>query len=89
MNPLFDLKAPKKPANLGVNSDLLIKCKSININLSATLEQALTEKLAKLKSEQWAENTKQISGDSLDILLTSINDNKANLVIIYQYVTRP
>ena len=62
MEPLFDLKAPKKPTNLRVNSDLLIKCKSMNINLSATLEQALTEKLAKLKSEQWAENNKQAIG---------------------------
>ena len=62
MEPLFDLKAPKKPTNLSVNSDLLIKCKSMNINLSATLEQALTEKLAKLKSEQWAENNKQAIG---------------------------
>jgi len=62
MEPLFDLKAAKKPTNLSVNSDLLIKCKSMNINLSATLEQALTEKLAKLKSEQWAENNKQAIG---------------------------
>lgn len=62
MEPLFDLKAPKKPTNLSVNSDLLIKCKSMNINLSATLEHALTEKLAKLKSEQWAENNKQALG---------------------------
>lgn len=51
MGPLFDVKAPKKPTNLSVNSDLLIKCKSMNINLSATLEQALSEKLAKLRSE--------------------------------------
>lgn len=58
MEPLFDLKAPKKPTNLSLNSDLLFKCKSMNINLSATLEQALTEKLAKLKSDKWAEDNK-------------------------------
>ncbi len=58
MEPLFDLKAPKKPTNLSLNSDLLLKCKSMNINLSATLEQALAEKLAKLKSEKWAEDNK-------------------------------
>jgi antitoxin CcdA len=63
MDPLFDLKAPKKPTNLSVNSDLLIKCKSMNINLSATLEHALTEKLAKLRSEQWAEDNKQAIRD--------------------------
>lgn len=59
MEPLFDVKALKKPTNLSVNSDLLNKCKSMNINLSATLEQALTEKLAKLRSEQWVEDNKQ------------------------------
>lgn len=58
MEPLFDQKAPKKPTNLSLNSDLLFKCKSMNINLSATLEQALTEKLAKLQSDKWVEENK-------------------------------
>ena len=58
MEPLFDLEAPKKPTNLSLNSDLLIKCKAMNINLSATLEQALTEKLAKTKGDKWAEENK-------------------------------
>ena len=58
MKSLFDLRAPKKPTNLSINSDLLSKCKSMNINLSATLERALTEKLAELKSEKWAEENK-------------------------------
>lgn len=57
MEPLFDRKAPKKPTNLSVNSDLLIKCKSMNINLSATLQQALSEQLAKLKSGQRTTST--------------------------------
>ena len=54
MEPLFDLNAPKKPTNLTLNSDLLKKCKALNINLSATLEQALTQKLAKSLGEKWA-----------------------------------
>ena len=58
MSPLFDLEAPKKPTNLSLNSDLLKKCKALNINLSATLEQALAEKLAKSSSEKWAEENK-------------------------------
>ncbi len=58
MKSLFDLEAPKKPTNLSVNSDLLKKSKALNINLSATLEQALTDKLAKLNSEKWAEENK-------------------------------
>ena len=58
MQALFDLEAPKKPTNLSVNSDLLKKCKAMKINLSATLEQALTDKLAKSKSEEWADENK-------------------------------
>lgn len=58
MQPLFDLEAPKKPTNLSLNSDLLKKCKAMNINLSATLEQALVEKLAKTSSEKWADENK-------------------------------
>lgn len=58
MEPLFDLNAPKKPTNLSLNSDLLKKCKAMNINLSATLEEALTELLAKSKREKWAEENK-------------------------------
>jgi len=58
MEPLFDLEAPKKPTNLSLNSDLLKKCRSMNINLSATLEQALIEKLAKTKSDRWADENR-------------------------------
>ena len=58
MQPLFDSKAPKKATNLSLNSDLLTKCRAMNINLSATLEQALAEKLAKSSAEQWAEENK-------------------------------
>lgn len=58
MQPLFDLEAPKKPTNLSLNSDLLKQCKAMKINLSATLEQALTDKLAKSKSEKWADENK-------------------------------
>lgn len=58
MEPLFDRSAPKKPTNLSLNSDLLKKSKAININLSATLERALTEILAKEKATKWAEENK-------------------------------
>ncbi|MAY34814.1 MAG: acetoacetyl-CoA synthase [Spongiibacteraceae bacterium] len=58
MEPLFDRNAPKKPTNLSLNSDLLNKCRALDINLSATLEQVLAEKLAKSGSEKWAEENK-------------------------------
>ena len=47
MAELYDTAAPKKAANLSVNSDLLRRTRELNINLSATLERALKEELAK------------------------------------------
>lgn len=62
MQPLYDLEAPKKPTNLSVNSDLLEKCRAMNINLSATLETALKQKLAESASDAWAQmNRNEIS----------------------------
>lgn len=58
MEPLYDQSAAKKPTNLSVNSDLLKKSKAKNINLSATLEQALTELLAKEAADSWLKNNK-------------------------------
>jgi len=55
---LYNEKAPKKPTNLSINSDLLDKTKSLKINLSATLEQALKEKLAEEKVHQWRNENK-------------------------------
>lgn len=54
MEPLFDINAPKKPTNLSVNSDLLQQSRALNINLSATLEQALKTRLAESKAADWA-----------------------------------
>ncbi len=53
METLYDLKAPKKATNLSINSDLLSRAKSLNINLSSTLEIALKQILAEKKAEQW------------------------------------
>ncbi len=51
----LDIKAvsPKKPTNASLNSDLLAKAKSLKINLSATLEQALLAKLQEHERQQW------------------------------------
>ena len=53
MQPLFDTNAPKKAANLSINSDLLSKSRALKINLSATLENALKDELAKAEAEKW------------------------------------
>ncbi|WP_419811478.1 type II toxin-antitoxin system CcdA family antitoxin [Bacterioplanoides sp.] len=58
MQSLYDINAPKKATNLSLNSDLLLKCKALNINLSATLEHALKEKLADNEAKNWAEENK-------------------------------
>ena len=55
MQKLYDVKAPKKETNLSLNNDLLKRSKALDINLSATLEQALKEKLAKVVAIQWLE----------------------------------
>ncbi len=58
MHHLYDESAPKKPTNLSLNSDLLTKTRAMNINLSATLEHALKQELAKAEAEQWAKENK-------------------------------
>ena len=61
MQPLYDTTAPKKPTNLSVNSDLLLRTRNMDINLSATLEKALINELRKAEAERWAtDNEKAI-----------------------------
>lgn len=59
MNNLFDENAPKKPTNLSLNSDLLAKTRALSINLSATLEQALQQKLKEAEARKWTVENKQ------------------------------
>ncbi len=58
MNPLFDSTASKKSANLSINADLLQKAKSLDINLSATLEAALVVEVKRLRAERWLKENK-------------------------------
>jgi antitoxin CcdA len=53
MNSIYDPSAPKKPTNVSINSELLRKAKEFEINLSATLEQALVEKVKQRQQELW------------------------------------
>ena len=56
-NLVFDPNAPKKSANLSINADLLQQAKQLNINLSQTLEQHLSEIVRQAQRSQWlAEN---------------------------------
>ncbi len=58
MYALYNHNAPKKATNLSINSDLLNKSRALDINLSATLEQALRSALANTEAEKWKNNNK-------------------------------
>jgi antitoxin CcdA len=58
MQPIIDNTASKKATNLSINKDLLAEARSLNINLSATLEQALIEKVRQERRKQWLQNNR-------------------------------
>ena len=58
MHHLYDENAPKKATNLSVNSDLLGKSRALKINLSATLEHALENELARAEAKKWSAENK-------------------------------
>ena len=61
MQAAYNPQAPKRAANLSINSDLLSKAKELDINLSATLEQALAAALRERQQAAWlAENRSAI-----------------------------
>lgn len=52
----------KRAANLSISAGLLDEAKALEINLSATLERALTDEVRARKRERWlAENREAIS----------------------------
>lgn len=59
MSTIFDNTAPKKPANLSINSDLLQKARELGINLSAAFEDALAKKVKEKQEEKWLETNKK------------------------------
>ena len=62
MLALYNRNAPKKPTNLTINSDLLVKAKELKINISSVLEQALAEKLKQTQKDEWLqENLESIA----------------------------
>ena len=68
MDAVFDPDARKRPTNLSINGDLLAKAREVDINLSATLEQALAEALRRRQREQWlAENRTAIAAYNADV----------------------
>lgn len=61
MSAVFNRKAPKKPTNVSVNSDLLSRARELNVNVSSVLEAALEAKVKQRIHERWlAENREAI-----------------------------
>lgn len=73
MLALYDQNAPKKPTNLSINSDLLKKARELEINLSAALEQALTNQLKANQAQQWLEQNR----NSITAYNKSVDENGA------------
>lgn len=56
---LYDRRASKQPTSLRVNGDLLEKARELGIDLSATLEEALTTEVENRKRELWLEENRE------------------------------
>ncbi len=68
MRQIFDANAKKKATNLSLNSDLLLEAKRLNINLSATMEKALSEEVRQLKEKAWLEENRQAMNSCNDLV---------------------
>lgn len=65
---LHEQRATKKPTNVTVNGDLLKRARELGINLSATLEDALTAQVRIRQQEIWlAENREAIEAYNEDV----------------------
>jgi antitoxin CcdA len=49
---------PKRATNVSVRTDLLEAARAAGVNLSATLERALTEELTAAKRKKWRDENK-------------------------------
>ncbi len=52
------LMPQKKATNVSLNNDLLQRARDWKVNLSATLEQALKDKLKSVEEERWKKESK-------------------------------
>ena len=59
MNLAYNVDAPKRATNLSINSDLLKKAKSYNINLSKSFEAYLNELVRKKAEQAWKKENLQ------------------------------
>jgi antitoxin CcdA len=52
-------KAAKRATNVSIRSDLLAAAREAGVNLSATLERALTEELAAARRRTWRRDNRE------------------------------
>ena len=57
MQPTTEVGGTKKATNLSINKDLLAEARELN--LSATLEEALQEKVREKRRKQWLEENQE------------------------------
>lgn len=50
---------PKRATNVSIRGDLLAAARDAGVNLSATLERALTEELAAVQRANWREENRE------------------------------
>jgi antitoxin CcdA len=58
MTMVYNKEAKKKNTNLSINSDLLLKAKENNINLSSTLEKTLENEVREKEIQKWQDLNK-------------------------------
>ena len=61
-------KAPKQATNLSINRDLLNAARAAGVNLSAALEEALEEKVAAARREQWKQENAEAIAEYNDLI---------------------
>lgn len=54
----YNLTAPKKAANVSINSDILALAKEYKINLSKALEESVAEILRQKEATKWQKENK-------------------------------
>src|SRR5689334_20669049 len=56
---LYDREAARKPMRLSVNSDLLEKARELDVDLAATLEEALALEVHRRRREAWLKENRE------------------------------
>ena len=67
----YDVSAPKKAANVSINTDLLAQARELGVNLSQTLEEGLVSTIRAEKQRRWLEDNK----DAIEAYRQHVEEN--------------